>query len=463
MLRFSFQQFPDGTYLLTNDAGRYLYVSPDEFMQCISDNITSVDLYKRLEENLFIDNETNRIRTKEALDRKIRKGDGFAIRYILKVTNYCNCNCCYCLSGSTAERMRESMSIETVDKAIDFILASDKHEIIIELQGGEPLSQFDTIKHINERIISRQNKWQNIKLEIMSNMTLLTKEMSKYINKYNIGIGSSLDGPKDIHDKHRPFANGNGSFDKQTANIDMHNTGRDHPVGALFTVTKDTMPKYKEIIDYYASRNQPSVFVRLAYNIGRAHTNWESVGYTGAEFVEFWKHCVDYIFELNDCGVDMFEQTTTETLGKIIHGSGNNIENTSPCGMLHEMIVVNWDGSIYSCDGGRMLADMGNEHFRLGSVYDTTYDQILASEKAKRLFMDSVIESKPNCAYCAYEPWCGKCPVEEEMYAYDSNTYLCEINKGIFNHIFDMLRDDEKKQRLMKWLDRSTRTMGIRE
>ena len=455
LLRYSFTKMDDGAYLLSNDAGKFLFVSEDEFMQCATGEITSVPLYINLEKGLFIDNECNREQTYNILRRKITKNGNNGCRTILKITSFCNCECIYCLSDSTHEKMNESMTIETIDKSLDFILNSGKQHLIIELQGGEPLSQFESIKYINEEIHKRKQPWQTVDFVIMSNMTLLTQEMATYFKDNNIALGTSIDGPKDIHDKHRPLYTGEGSFDKQTANVEMYKAIQDKQVGALITLCKDTLDKARDIIDYYIERGERVIFVRPTYNIGRAHRNWDTVGYTGEEFVKYYIDCVEYLIELNQKGVDVFERTTADALCKIFDGASGSIENTSPCGMTYNMISINHDGFVYACEGGRMLGDMGCREFCIGDVYTDTYDQVLRKKHTRDLEERSIIESKPSCSYCVYEPWCGKCPVEEQMETYSANTYLCAINKGTFDYIFKLLKDDVKRPIIMKWFEKS--------
>lgn len=82
--------------------------------------------------------------------------------------------------------------------------------IKIEFQGGDPSTYFEMVKYIIE-----EAEWQNLfkkrELEfvICTNLTLLNEKMVKYLKKHNCMISTSLDGPKDLHDRNRPLQNKN--------------------------------------------------------------------------------------------------------------------------------------------------------------------------------------------------------------------------------------------------------------
>ena len=132
------------------------------------------------------------------------------------------------------------------------------------------------------------------------------------------------------------------------------------------------------------------------------------------------------------------------------------MELRSPCGAAVGQIAYNYDGNIYTCDEGRMLAEMGDHSFTLGTVNDS-YDDLLNSSVCKAVCISSVLESTPGCCDCVYSPYCGKCPIvnyasNQNIYTNTANDYKCKINRGILDLIFRYLQDDSIKSIFESWL-----------
>ncbi|URZ04319.1 Cys-rich peptide radical SAM maturase CcpM [Clostridium felsineum] len=143
----------------------------------------------------------------------------------LQVTQDCNLRCSYCAyskfdNSTQRNRSNKEMSIETATKAIDFLLrhSNDSEKIVISFYGGEPLLKFDFIKEIisyaKENFIGKE-----LRFALTTNATLLTEEIIEYSINNNIDIMISLDGPEEIHDINRKFADGTGSFAKIIYNL----------------------------------------------------------------------------------------------------------------------------------------------------------------------------------------------------------------------------------------------------
>ena len=113
-------------------------------------------------------------------------------------------------------------------------------------------------------------------------------------------------------------------------------------------------------------------------------------------------------------------------------------------------IAYYYDGNIYTCDEGRMLAEMGSDSFRLGNVYDTLeYDELMNCGVCKVTCQASVLEALPDCCECVYHPYCGVCPVinlalEKNIYSRQANSYRCRIYKGMLDTIFGPIYNNEK-------------------
>lgn len=144
----------------------------------------------------------------------------------LQVTQNCNLRCSYCTySGGYINRVHTNkrMPFEVAKKGIDFLInhSRDCSEVSIGFYGGEPLLEFDLIKWCVEYANSHI-EGKEIKYNLTTNATLITKEILDFFDKHNVVMMISLDGPKEIHDKNRLFSGTNiGSFSTIIKNLNM--------------------------------------------------------------------------------------------------------------------------------------------------------------------------------------------------------------------------------------------------
>lgn len=144
---------------------------------------------------------------------------------ILQVTQQCNLRCKYCpYSGSfyNREHANKKMNFDTAKKAIDFYInhCIDNEVISISFYGGEPLLELELIKKCID-YAEREAEGKEVLFSMTSNATLITPEVVEYMEKHNIDLMISLDGPKSVHDKNRDFYGGKGTFETVVKNIEM--------------------------------------------------------------------------------------------------------------------------------------------------------------------------------------------------------------------------------------------------
>lgn len=102
----------------------------------------------------------------------------------------CNFNCKYCIQNEYHENNNKNVKINyNVYNFIKKISSNQKEKIDIVFYGGEPLLYFDIIKEIIKHTI-----FYNVRFKIISNGSLITKDIVNFINKYNINIAISWDG-----------------------------------------------------------------------------------------------------------------------------------------------------------------------------------------------------------------------------------------------------------------------------
>ncbi len=137
----------------------------------------------------------------------------------LQLTQNCNFRCKYCIYSENSSMLQRShsskhMSFEVAQKAVDFLWkhSVDSQDINVGFYGGEPLLEFPLIQKL---VAYCKERFEGKKLtfSLTTNGTLLSDEMIRYFEAHDISMMISLDGPKEINDQNRVFADGRGTYD----------------------------------------------------------------------------------------------------------------------------------------------------------------------------------------------------------------------------------------------------------
>lgn len=135
----------------------------------------------------------------------------------IQLTQNCNLRCSYCpyMGGyDNRTHSNKTISMETITKGIDYILAHSQNtkRVSIGFYGGEPLLEMSLIKKTVE-YIEEVREGRNIRLSLTTNGTLLSDDNVEYFMEKDIHVLLSLDGAREYHNANRVFPNGEGSFD----------------------------------------------------------------------------------------------------------------------------------------------------------------------------------------------------------------------------------------------------------
>ena len=454
---FNFKEFKE-SILMTNDFGSYIFVTKEEFRAILK---KKVDLNSKLGRALLakkmVYDETDLEYTSKYM-YDIRRIKGYVNSstslHIFVVTTACNQKCIYCQANNGKDFTPITMSKETAEKAVDIALQSPSRFLNFEFQGGEPLLNFEIIKHIISYAEANKGKHE-ITYNIVTNLTLITDEILEYFVQNKVDISTSLDGPEFVHNSNRPFQNGQGTFETVVKALERIKE-KGMKVGAIQTTTRASLPYPKEIVRTYQKLGFDNIFLRPLTPLGKASKNWDEIGYTPGEFNQFYHSAVEEIIEINKAGEFFQEQHASILLKKIDGQFVNYMELRSPCGAGIGQMAYYPNGEVFTCDEGRMLYEMGDPAFRLGNVYDSTFNDLIKNGVCKTVCASSILESVPVCADCVYQPYCGTCPVVS--YAMSSDVlektprgYRCKVYSAILDFIFERIYEaDEFSVELFK-------------
>ena len=171
----------------------------------------------------------------------------------INVTSRCNLKCKYCFAefGSYGNYSQCDMhpfeAIEYISKLV--VQANVKEIKMIQFFGGEPLLAISTIKAICEyfEYLFNNGKIGSIpKYTMITNLVNCNSNIFYIIQKYNISLTVSIDGPKEIHDLQRCFSDGTGTFDYIKRNVTVLHQ---HVKAIEVTYTKNHIDNKMSICD----------------------------------------------------------------------------------------------------------------------------------------------------------------------------------------------------------------------
>ncbi len=147
----------------------------------------------------------------------LAKRDSVIKALCLHVAHTCNLDCEYCFAAQGKYRgERALMSYDVGRRALDFLVENSgtRHNLEVDFFGGEPLMNFDVVKRLVEYARDIEEKCgKHFRFTLTTNGMLIDDDVIDFCNREMDNVVLSLDGRKEVHDRFRKTAGGNGSFD----------------------------------------------------------------------------------------------------------------------------------------------------------------------------------------------------------------------------------------------------------
>jgi len=320
----------------------------------------------------------------------------------LNISTFCNLACKYCFieNNPLSNQEYKKMNFETAKVAVDKFLKEIEKNKIRESQiifyGGEPLTNWNIVKKVIDYI--RIEKNNDIKLVLITNGTLLNKEIIKKLMNNKVGIGISIDGPKFINDKNRIFKNNNNSvYDNAMKSIKLLNEmNANYCVSA--TVTPDVVKNEKEVFDWIINNKIKNVFWNL-YHYSIKSENWK----------EHYKKMTDFILKAytilkeNNIGEEKIKEQIEMFL--------NQTFKFHSCGAVGlNQITIKPNGDVCICQGDSRISNRIS-----GNILKNEIDEILSNPINDEWTKMFTINNE-ECKYCPAISICGGgCPLQSEV------------------------------------------------
>lgn len=466
LLPFRFDRRQNGDYLVTNEVGEFLNLSPDNFHAFTSHRAKPEEtFYRDLKAKHFLsDNQSSAHLELLASKYRTKKSflDGFTKLHIFVTSLRCNQSCPYCQvsrQGNDADKGVFDMRPEVLQRSVELMLASPAPRITMEFQGGEPLVNFDLVKEA-VRICKSLNAsiGKEIDYVLCTNLSMLEDEHLDFCKEHELLISTSLDGPEFLHDSNRPMNNGGPSHAVVTKNIRRAQEALGiQSVSALMTTTKNTLNHSQAIVDEYLRMNLGSLFLRDLNPFGFAVKTSASIGYGSDDFIRFYIEVLNYIISINRAGKTFSEVYASMILSKMLTPWPIGfVDLQSPSGAGVGVVLYNYDGNVYASDEGRMLAEVGDYTFRLGNVLEDNYRALFFGNTMQRIAAASCNEALAGCSDCAYQTYCGADPVRHyrtqgDIYGHRPSSTYCRKNMAIIKHLFNLVLEADSDLERIFW------------
>ncbi len=339
----------------------------------------------------------------------------------LHIAHDCNLKCQYCFAEEGEYHGRRAlMSFEVGKKALDFLVANSGHRVNLEVDffGGEPLMNWQVVKDLvayGRSLEKPHNK--KFRFTLTTNGVLLDDDIIAFANKEMANIVLSVDGRKEVHDKMRPMAGGQGSYDL-------------------------IIPKFQKVAE---SRNQTNYYVRGTFthfnkdfaadvchlaDLGFRQISVEPVvAPESAPYALSEADLPALLAEYDKLAAEMIKRKKEGNTFNFFHfmidlkGGPCVYKRLSGCGSGTEYLAVTPWGDFYPCH-----QFVGQEEFLMGNV-----DDGITNTDIREAFKTCNVYSKEKCKNCFAKFYCsGGCAANSYNFhgsIHDAYDLGCELQR----------------------------------
>lgn len=355
--------------------------------------------------------------------------------YII-VTENCNFNCKYCFISDAVQNAKlvKVMSKDVATKTVMLLQRTyekqqHSYDKTITFYGGEPLLNFNIIKFFMNEVnrIKKEHYWpSDVKYALITNGSLLTKNILQTIKECGIALSISYDVDKESH-SNRIDKMGNNSYDVVKQKIALCNE-MEIPFSLSITIT-DTLLKHKdEILPEILVLSPLTVaFNLLIPNKGILQND------------NYYKDATDFMLD-TFCQLRTIGIYEDRIMRKVHSFKENKMYLYDCCASGGNQYVIAPDGTIGICHGY-----LNNRKYFSSNVSDTKFD--FREHPDYQYWKKRTPLLMPQCQECECLSICGGgCPYAADyMYGsiYELDTRFCIhakkvlawLIKDLYHHI----------------------------
>lgn len=351
---------------------------------------------------------------------------GFYQVLVLCSSSACSLRCLYCY-GSGGERSNRMMDWELAKASIDFFFENTLSPGPYTLQfhgDGEPLTNFKIVKKSIKYAWEVARKRGKKVFTRVSTNGMLTEEQACWIAENFNHVTLSLDGPPDIHNRHRPKANGKASYDNVVRTMQLiEKTGALKRLNTV--ITTYSVDRMAEILYHIRSISKLQEIRLLPMSFCGRCEQASVPPLDSKHFEEQFIKVMPIAEALNFKMLSVIEQA--------------NYYTQYHCGACGLNMVVAPNGNISTCHEVLDRQDPGAEELLIGRYDDQAGKIQIDWEKVAKL-RTRTYHNLPECVKCIFRTNCAGCCLSRA--ARDKGTVMavdseaCQMVKTILSKYF---------------------------
>lgn len=335
----------------------------------------------------------------------------------------CQAYCSYCYSLNREEVIMDQSTLKKgliLFKQIN--VNQNLNNLNICFHGGEPL--LAGIDYYREVLpIIREIFGKAIHISIQSNLWSLTDQFCKLFKRYNVAVGTSLDGPESICDKQR----GKGYFEKTMKGVELLRKNGIR-TGAIATFTDFSREKAEQVFDFFLLQGISFEVHAAIKKLG--HSNDKRVVLNATDYQQLLEKLLTRYLDHSD----RIKISTLDTMIKSISNGRSGLCTFSDC--IGDYLAMAPDGYLYSCS--RFVGHKSFSFGHIDNILDSSdIEKSNAWQKLKK-WKDKVEE---DCFSCNHYRICyGGCPYSGFAKNSDNpgKDPLCEAYKNFYSYLIDI-------------------------
>jgi uncharacterized protein len=351
---------------------------------------------------------------------------------LVKLASRCNINCSYCYWFRDADVYKKPalLSVESEDafcrRLEEHIREFGLEQFMLALHGGEPLlfpkHRFVALLKKLDAIADRTGC--HIERAVTTNAILIDEEWTDIFKAYDVAVTVSLDGPPDIHDRHRVDFKGRGTHADTLHGIACLRAAGIEP-GLISVCNPSTNPG--RVLSYVVEELGIKQFDILPPDATHADNP---------------PPIADYYIELFDAWFDRYASggVRISTLDAMIQGLVGNLSVSDTIGFGPiDTVTLMTDGSLEPLDVLR-IAGSGSTASN-SNVFVNSLQDVQADPRWRSAFEAST-RLCDACLQCEYLDACGGGHLAQRWSSerkFDNPSVYCASWKGIFDHIWDRI------------------------